>query len=155
MAFEFDFISATDKPALLAISSLEWQVRALAALDSLGYKVHVAQGTDDFSNRFTQFAYQVVIIEELFDCAEFKDNRGLQFVQTLPMILRRHATVFLLGDSFQSLHPMLAFQQSVHAVVHSNDFENLDKIIQKTVADNDLFLTAYRHVQEHIAKGKA
>jgi hypothetical protein len=43
---------------------------------------------------------------------------------------------------------------SVHAVVGSADFDGLDKLIPNVVADNDMFLTAFRQVQEQIAHGK-
>lgn len=154
MGHEFEFLSASDKPALLGIGSLEWQARALAALDSLGFKVHAAQSADDFITRFTQVPYQVVIIEELFDAALVGENRALQYIQSASMNLRRHAAIILLGDSFQTLNTMQAFAQSVHAVVAGTDLDSLDKIIAKVVADNDLFLTAFRQVQEQIAKGK-
>jgi len=36
----FDFISTTDKPALLAFSTPEWLDTARTALAELGYKVH-------------------------------------------------------------------------------------------------------------------
>ena len=42
MPEKFDFISATDKPALLAFSTPEWLETARSALNELGYKVHTA-----------------------------------------------------------------------------------------------------------------
>ena len=66
MADQFDFISATDKPALLAFSTPEWLEAARAALSELGYKVHTAATHSDFLIRFSQVHYQVVIVEELF-----------------------------------------------------------------------------------------
>jgi hypothetical protein len=150
----YELITAADKPALLGISTLEWQARVLAVLDGQGYKVHAAQDHDDFINRFTQYQYQVTVIEEMFQCSSLADNRSLRFVQHLTMGLRRHSTVFLLGDSFQTLHPMQAFAQSVHAVIHSADFDNLESLLTKVVNDNELFLTAYRQVQDRLAQGK-
>lgn len=151
---QYELITAADKPALLGISTLEWQARVLAVLDGQGYKVHAAQDHDDFINRFTQYQYQVTVIEELFQCDALAGNRSLKFVQELPMGLRRHSTVILLGDSFQTLNPMQAFRQSVHAVIHSADFDNLEGIFAKVISDNELFLTAYRQVQEGLLHGK-
>ena len=39
MSNKFDFISATDKPALLAFSTPEWLEAAKTALNELGFKV--------------------------------------------------------------------------------------------------------------------
>ena len=66
MSDKFEFISATDKPALLAFSTPEWLDAAKTALQELGYKVHTAATHSDFLIRFSQVRYQVVIVEELF-----------------------------------------------------------------------------------------
>lgn len=151
---QYELITAADKPALLAISTLEWQARVLAVLDSMGYKVHAAQDHEDFATRFTQYQYQVTVIEENFHCDNLGGNQSLQFIQNLQMNLRRHSTVILLGDSFQTLNPMQAFKQSVHVLINSADFENLEGIFTKAISDNDLFLNTYRQVQQRMAEGK-
>ena len=53
MSAEFEFLSPTDKPALLALSTMEWLATAQTVLAELGYKVHSAAGHDDFNNRFS------------------------------------------------------------------------------------------------------
>jgi len=154
MAADFEFISASDKPALLALSTPEYMAAGRAVLTELGYKVHAIANHDEFGTRFSQLQYQVLLMEELFACETVASNATLKSVQSMSMGLRRHATVLLLGDSFQTLHPMQAFQWSVHAVVNRVDLPNLKQIIQKTVADNDLFLNVYRDTQQRIAQGK-
>jgi DNA-binding response OmpR family regulator len=62
MSNKFDFISATDKPALLAFSTPEWLEAANSALTELGFKVHTAATHTDFLVRFSQIHYQVVIL---------------------------------------------------------------------------------------------
>ena len=154
MPVDFEFLSPSDKPALLAVSSMEWLSTAQMVLGELGYKIHSASGHEDFINRFSAVQYQVVIIEELFQSSTPVENATLTYVQTLPMAQRRHATVILIGPSFQSLHPMQAYQQSVHAVVHPDELLTLGQIVQKSVADNDTFLRAYRDAQNRVAQGK-
>src|SRR6516164_3854203 len=101
MSAQFDFISATDKPALLAFSTPEWLDAARTALSELGYKVHTAATHGDFLIRFSQVRYQVVILEERFAANDITENLTLQALQQMPMNQRRHATVILLGESFQ------------------------------------------------------
>src|ERR1035441_6774071 len=98
MSNKFDFVSATDKPALLAFSTPEWLEAAKVALTELGYKVHTAATHTDFLIRFSQVHYQVVILEELFAANEISENLTLRALQTMPMNQRRQATVILLGD---------------------------------------------------------
>src|SRR6516162_5341776 len=151
----FDFVSATDKPALLAFSSPEWLESARTALVELGYKVHTAATHSDFLIRFSQIRYQVVMVEELFAANERSENLTLQALQQMPMSQRRHATVLLLGDSFQTFTPMQAFQQSVHAVINSSELFLLKQLIEKAVADNTLFMHSYREGQTRAYAGAA
>jgi hypothetical protein len=63
---------------------------------------------------------------------------------------RRHATVLLIGNSFQTFTPMEAFKNSVHAVINSSELFLLKQLVEKAVADNNLFLQSYREVQTRI-----
>lgn len=147
MSTKFDFISASDKPALLAFSTPEWLDAAKAALTELGYKVHTAATHGDFLIRFSQIRYQVVIVEELFAANDLSENSTLLTLQTMPMSQRRHATILLFGNSFQTFTPMQAFQYSVHAVINCSELFLLKQLIEKAVADNTLFLHSYREAQ--------
>ncbi len=74
----------------------------------------------------------------------------MQALQQMPMNQRRHATVILLGDSFQTFTPMQAFQQSVHAVINSSELFLIKQLIEKAAADNQMFLHSYREVQSRL-----
>jgi hypothetical protein len=150
MSNQFDFVSATDKPALLAFSTPEWLEAAKEALTELGYKVHTAATHTDFLIRFSQVHYQVVILEELFAANDLSENLTLQALQVMPMNQRRHATVILFGNSFQTFTPLQAFQQSVHAVISSSELFLLKQLIEKAVADNTLFLNSFREGQSRV-----
>src|SRR5436190_10931464 len=155
MSNKFDFVSASDKPALLAFSTPEWLETAKAALNELGYKVHTAATHGDFLIRFSQIRYQVVIVEELFAANNIGENLTLQALQHMPMGQRRHATVILLGDSFQTFTPMQAFQQSVHAVINSSELFLIKQLIERAVADKNVFLRSYLESQNRVyASGK-
>ena len=147
MPSKFDFISATDKPALLAFSTPEWLEAAKSALIELGYKVHTAATHTDFLIRFSQAHYQVVILEELFAANALSENLTLQALQTMPMSQRRHATVILFGNSFQTFTPLQAFQQSVHAVINASELFLLKQLMEKAIAENTLFLHSFRETQ--------
>jgi PleD family two-component response regulator len=146
----FDFVSNEDKPALIAFSSPEWLSEAKTALQELGYKVHTAATHSDFLMRFSQVHYQVVILEELFGANTPDENLTLKAVQVMPVNQRRHSTILLIGNSFQTFVPMEAFKNSVHAVINSSEMFLLKQLIEKAVADNQLFLQSYREVQNRI-----
>jgi hypothetical protein len=149
--FETMFITTADKPALIAFSTPDWLDAVNAALKELGYKVHTAATHSDFLVRFNQIRYQVVVVEELFCANNLDENSTLKALQGMSMNLRRHATVILLGNSFQTFTPMEAFQQSVHVVINSSEMFMLKQLIEKAVAENALFLQSYREVQGRVS----
>lgn len=148
MSVEFDFLTPTDKPALVALTSVELQETAKTALDQLGYKVHMAANHGEFLHKFTQVQYHVVIIEELFASNSPEENESLAALQRMPMSLRRGTTAVLFGFSLATFNPLQAFQYGVHAVVNPSEMFLLIQLIQKAVADNDLFLNIFRDAQK-------
>ena len=155
MLQKFELITAKDKPALLAFSNPEWLETTKGALTELGYKVHTAATHGDFLIRFSQIHYQVVILEELFCANNPGENSTLQALQNMPASQRRHAIVILVGDSFQTFTPMQAFQQSVHTVVNPSEMFLMKQLIEKAVADNDMFLHSFCEVQARLLSGRA
>jgi len=146
----FDFVGSEDKPALIAFTTPEWLEAVRSVLQELGYKVHTAATHSDFLTRFSQVRYQVVLVEELFGANVPEENLTLKSLQQMPMSQRRHATVLLIGNNFQTFTPMEAFQQSVHAVVNSSELFLLKQLVEKAVADNIAFLHSYRDVQNRV-----
>jgi len=152
MTGTFDFVSSEDKPALIAFSTPEWLDTAKQALNELGYKVHTAATHSDFLIRFSQAPYQVVILEELFGANTTDENLTLKALQHMPVSQRRHCTILLIGNSFQTFTPIEAFQHSVHAVINSSEMFLLKQLVEKAVADNQIFLQSFREVQNRIFK---
>ena len=148
---DFDFLTANDKPALIALSTPELQETAKTALDQLGYKVHTAVNHGEFLHKFGQVAYQVVVIEEMFSATTPEENESLRALQRMPMSMKRHATVILFGFNMATFNPMQAYQQCVHAVVNPSEMFLLIQLVQKSVADNDMFLHTFREVQRKLA----
>ncbi len=146
----FDFVGSGDKPALIAFSTPEWLETCRQALNELGYKVHTAATHSDFLIRFSQAHYQVVIVEELFGANTPDENLTLKALQSMLVNQRRHATVLLIGNSFQTFTPMEAFKHSVHAVINSSELFLLKQLVEKAVADNDAFLHSFREIQNRV-----
>jgi hypothetical protein len=150
MSEEFDFIGPNDMPSLLAISQPDAAAIAKATLQEMGYKVHTVDSHIQFETRYNQINYQVVIIEDVFAESQPAENTSLQFVQNLPMAQRRYAVIFLVGGAFETLNTLQAFAHSVHCVVNYTELPMLGQLIQKTIAENNLFLATYREVQERL-----
>ena len=153
MAPAFDFITTADKPALLALTNVDWLETAKSALQEIGFKVHTASNHGEFLTSFYQIPYRIVIIEELFASNTPEENQSLLALQNMLMSYRRHVVVVLVGDAFSTFNPMQAYQLSVHAVVNRSEMFLLLQLLQKVVADNDLFLQTFRAVQQRLVEG--
>jgi hypothetical protein len=147
---EFDIIGPGDQPALLAISTPEVIAQVRTALTELGYKVHAVDGYEQFDLRYNQINYLIVFIEESFAGGDLMEHQALRMVQNLPMSLRRHAVIFLVGPSLETLNTMQAFALSVHCVINYTELQILPELVQKTMAENEMFLNTYRDVQRRV-----
>ena len=152
---EFDIIGPGDQPALLAISTPEVVAMVKTALTELGYKVHAVENFEQFELRYHQISYQIVFIEETFAGSDMLENKTLHMIQNLPMSQRRHAAIFLVGPSMETLNTMQAFTHSVHCVINYSELPMLSDLVKKTVGENEMFLTTYRDVQRHVYQKSA
>ena len=150
MAAEFEFFGPGDKPALVAFNNPHYLAQAKAGLEAAGCKVRAASGFEQFMDLFTRASYQVVVIEDVFGGSP--ENATLAWVQGLPMNQRRHAVFILVGEKWESLDPLLAFQQSVHAVLNYNALDQFAQLVEKCVGDNTSFLLPFRIAQDRILK---
>jgi len=155
MSEEFDFIGPNDLPALLAVSTPETQAAVKTILMEMGYKVHVVETHIQFETRYNQINYQVVVIEDIFAGNPMEENPSLHFLQQLPMAQRRYANLFLLGGGFETLNTLQAFSQSVHCVVNYTEILMIGQLIQKTIAENNLFLNTFREIQHRVFQKSA
>src|SRR3989454_12786750 len=78
----------------------------------------------------------------------------------MPMAQRRHTVFILLGSSVSTLSAIQAFQHSVHAVVNREELgllgpNILGPIVQRVVADNDLFSMSIATPNSAFCKAKS
>jgi DNA-binding NtrC family response regulator len=145
---QFDFVSLSDKPALVAVSTAEWRELAATALQEQGFKVHIVENHAQFLARFHQANYQVIIMEEMFAGSGPGENESLIALQQMPMNQRRHAVVLLIGDQFETLSALEAFAQSVHCVVNHSEMDLVGQLVQRVLAQNNTFLATFREMQQ-------
>ena len=152
MKIDYEYISPTDKPALIAITTPPLIAKVESALSELGYIIHRTVTHDDFLARFARVQYQLVVIEDKFAAITINENHSLRAFQRLPMQQRRMSISFLIGEKFQTLNPLQAFQQSVHGVINIADADKLKVIIPQVVAYTEQILRLYlQTLEEHSA----
>ena len=124
---QFDFVSTTDKPALLAFSTPEWLESARSALSELGYKVHLGLFEDDILLKLATYSYNIVVIYENFKGASAGENPILKEMVRRASSLRREHFVVLLTQRNATNDAMGAFVQSVDQTLTSRISRTLSR----------------------------
>jgi hypothetical protein len=125
------FISTRDKPALIAFSTPEWLEAARRALAGTRLQGPHRRHAQRFSGALQPGALSGRHHRGTVCREQPEENLTLKALQNMPVNQRRHATIILLGDSFQTFTPMEAFQNSVHAVINSAEMFLLKQLTKK------------------------
>ncbi|MBI4379375.1 MAG: zinc-ribbon domain-containing protein [Nitrospinae bacterium] len=137
-----DFSEEGQRTALVCDNKNKDAVKS--ALNELDYKVSTASSSEDAINRMRFTLYDIVILSEEFDNSTPENTTVLQFLQPMPMSLRRKIFFALMGNNFRTFDNMSAFVKSANLVINIKDLPNLKNIIKKSVADNDKFYKVFK-----------
>ena len=135
----------TDDPklALLCLAATQQPAPVQAALQELGYTVHIPAKPEEALEQIAQNRYELVLIHEVYGGSS-EQNQLLKTIQTMAMPLRRHMCVGLIGAQFKTSDHMMALAKSVHFVVAESDLGTIKTIARRAVTDNDHFYKAFR-----------
>jgi hypothetical protein len=137
--------------AMVCMSQPQQQAGTKAALEGLGYTVHVPANPDDAIQRLRKNRYEVVILHEEYGGSS-ETNLVLQTIQPMVMPLRRHMCVGLVGKEFHTLDNMMAFVKSVNFVVAERELGKIKPIVRQAVTDNDQFYRVFREAMRDAGK---
>ena len=137
---------------LLAVDDPDRKAEVSAALQELGYRVHIASSMEDGRDRLRKSSYDMVVIDQAFQGSTALDNELLRLLQGMPMTIRRYMLVTLLGHDVKTLDNMTAFGLSVNTVVNYNDVAQIRPILERAIGENDLFFRVIRNVLQEAGK---
>jgi CheY-like chemotaxis protein len=145
----FDFVEEEGKTALLCESDPEVVSKVNEVLEVLEYHVTVPKSSREALKKMRYHSYNIVIVNEIFDTQDPDINGVLIYLERLNMEERRNIFITLLSSRFRTMDQMAAFQKSVNIVVNLNNIQDFDKILRRSLADNDLFYRVYRECLPH------
>lgn len=145
----FDFVEEEGKTALLCESDPEILEQVTQVLEVLEYHITVPRNGRDALKKMRYHGYDIIIVNEIFDTQDPEINGVLIYLERLNMEERRNLFVTLLSSRFRTMDQMTAFQKSVNIVVNLNNIQDFDKILRRSLADNDLFYRVYRECQRN------
>jgi CheY-like chemotaxis protein len=138
--------------ALLAIDDLDRKSEVSAALQELGYRIHVGANLDDARERLRKNAYEVIVLDARFQGGSRTSNALLHHLNTLHASVRRNIFVALLAADVKTLDNMTAFAHSVNATIDYADLAHVKAILERAIADNDAFYRVMRQALAELGK---
>jgi hypothetical protein len=144
---------ANDDPrlALICLAATQQPAPIQAALQELGYTVHVPAKPEEALEQIAQNRYELVLIHEAYG-GSVEQNQTLKTIQTMAMPLRRHMCVGLIGGQFKMSDHLMAFAKSVHFVVAEPDLGTIKTVARRAVTDNDHFYKTFRECLREAGK---
>ena len=132
-----DFVPG-QRLALAAFEAGPGQDAAKAALEGAGYTVHVPKDAAEAVARLRRSKYEVVLLDEAYGGSR-QANEVLKALQPMPMAVRRHMCVGLIGAGLKTFDNMAAFALSVNFVVGEKDLEKLKDVVLHAAHENEHF----------------
>jgi DNA-binding NtrC family response regulator len=149
---ETETFDVNARVALIVVDDSDRKGEVSAALQEVGYRVHIAASADDGRDRLRKAMYHVVVIDQGFQGGTALDNPLLQLLQGMPMTTRRYMLLVMLAPDVKTLDNMTAFAASVNAVVNYNDVAQFKAVLERALADNDQFFRVIRSVLQEAGK---
>ncbi len=140
----FDFIEEGQETALLCEPDDSLRTQADEQLKSIGYLVSEAQSAQEALKKMRYHIYDLVLVNERFDCSEGERSQVLAYLEELNMQVRRKMFVALAGTGFRTMDNMTAFNRSVNITINTENFKDLGSIIKRGVAENKTFYHVFR-----------
>jgi predicted Zn finger-like uncharacterized protein len=157
---DLDMTSAYDSPlevleegAMSALVCVDEPGRLKAvkeALEDLNYYTSVASSVKEALSKLRYNQYDLVMLDEEF-CGESADNNTvLRYMQPMPMSARRNIFLMLISNQGRTLDNLMAFAQSVNAVINVSDVQKVKLVLERAMADHRRFYKVYRDLVQVI-----
>lgn len=146
----FDFLEEEAKTSLLCASDPKTADVVKSVLVDLEYHNTIATSARDALRKMRYHNFDLVILDELFDCKEYHFNGVLIYLQQLPMALRRNLFLVMLTHRFRTMDNMEAFHKSVNLVVNIVNVNEFKKILLRGIADKEIFYKVFQNASKKI-----
>jgi predicted Zn finger-like uncharacterized protein len=140
----FDFIEEEGKTAMICESDALIRGKLKPALDLLEFHITEVPNSREALKKMRYHTYDLILINEYFDTRDPDANSILIYLERQPMETRRDTYVTLLTTRFRTMDNMAAFQKSVNMILNLRNIDDLEKILQRGMADYGMFYKVFR-----------
>ena len=147
-----DYYKEGVKLCLLAFNEKELVNKLKHAAEGLGYKCVVAANTANALSRLRQHRFDLVLLSDRFDGIDLDQSPVLEFLNNLPMSVRRRIFFGLLGKDFRTMDRMTAFAWSANMVFSENDVDEMPSVLDHAISDHERFYRVFFEVLRQLGK---
>lgn len=142
MVLEDDFEEGR-KLAMACFNEEKVRTEVKTEIEALGFFVQLPESSTEALARLRKSKYEVLLLQEDYG-GPAENNEVLKAVAPMPMTLRRHMCVGLIGKNLRTMDNMAAFAKSVNFVVAERELGKIKSITRHALADNDQFYGIFK-----------
>jgi CheY-like chemotaxis protein len=147
-----DFSEDWKKLALVMENDVQQVDRLRKTVEALGYRYVSAENIPTAINKMRHNHFDLILLFDRFDGVDLTQSPILEYLNSIPLSVRRRIFLALIGDGFKTMDHMTAFVMSANMVIAGKDLERLLAILQHGIADNDFFYKAFRETLAETGK---
>ena len=121
-------------------------------VESVGYRFIEAEDTRTALSKMRFHHFDMAILCDNFDGVGLDQSPIVNYMNHLPMSVRRRIFLVLIGEQFKSMDQMMAFAMSANLVVNIKDTDKIALILKRSLADHELFYKVFMETLEEIGK---
>jgi predicted Zn finger-like uncharacterized protein len=148
----FDFIEEEGQTALVCESDSTTLKKIVNNLNILEYHVTVSDSGRDALKKMRYHQYDLIVVNESFNCEGPDSNMVLLYLERLNMIVRRNMFIVMLSNRFRTMDQMMAFRYSVNIVVNTKNVDDIEKVIQRGLTDYEFFYRVFNDTLKEVGK---
>ena len=140
---DLDFFEEGIKLALIMPNSSMTEDRLRAGLELIGFKCVPTPNTRDAIGKLRFHHFDLIVLGDGFDGQPLDHSVIVNYLNRLPMSVRRKLFLALISDNFKTMDNMMAFAMSANVVINTKDIEKLHLILKKSVSENERFYKVF------------
>jgi predicted Zn finger-like uncharacterized protein len=141
----FDFVEEEGKTALVCESGPATLKKIVDPLNLMEYHITVADSGRDALKKMRYHLYDLIIVNESYNCDGPDSNMVLLYLERLNMTIRRGMFVAMISSNYRTMDQMMAFRYSVNIIINDKNMDDFGKIVRRGLTDYELF---YRVLNE-------
>jgi len=148
----FDVVEPDAETALVCETEATVRDALASVLNNMGYQTTQAESAREALKSMRFHLFDMVVLDEHFDCSASGRNEVLAYLQTLNMAIRRQMFVALVSDTYRTMDNMAAFNMSANVIINLKHIDKAGTILKGALADDAGFYRVMKDTLKRLGK---